>query len=104
MLTCDTRQKHTSILGSKKTVDLYRGLKKHGGKIRLSAHVEEILTENGRASGVRLKGGNVIHASKAVVSNASLHDTLRLLPADHPAAKKLHSQAEVGLFKMACSL
>ena len=34
----------------------------------LKAHVEEVLVEGGRASGVRLKSGKVIRATKAVVS------------------------------------
>ena len=34
----------------------------------LRAHVEEVLVEGGRASGVRLKSGKVIQATKAVVS------------------------------------
>jgi len=36
--------------------------------------------EDGRAAGVRLKRGNVIKARKAVVSNADLHNTFRLVP------------------------
>ncbi|MFW9973052.1 MAG: DNA polymerase II large subunit, partial [Candidatus Odinarchaeota archaeon] len=39
---------------------LVRGLEKFGGKIQLNAHVDEILVENDRAVGVRLKNGNVI--------------------------------------------
>lgn len=46
----------------------------------LNAHVEEIMLEGGRATGVNLRGGSRILASKAVVSNASLWDTQRLLP------------------------
>ncbi|KAK9814184.1 hypothetical protein WJX72_001911 [[Myrmecia] bisecta] len=63
---------------------LVRGVKKHGpdGQILLNAHVEEILVDrNGRARGVRLANGRKILASKAVVSNATLWDTLPLLPA-----------------------
>lgn len=47
----------------------------------LGAHVEEVLLEGGRAAGVRLRGGGTVRAAKAVVSNASLWDTQRLLPA-----------------------
>lgn len=57
--------------------------------------MEEILVEDGRAAGVRLRGGEVLTASKAVVSNASLQDTLRLLPSDSSATKQLEKQAEV---------
>jgi hypothetical protein len=47
-----------------------RGVKKNGGTVYLNAHVDQIIVEGGRARGVRLKGGDVIRASKAVVSNA----------------------------------
>jgi len=60
---------------------LVAGLKKHGGDVRLNAHVEEILIDgNKRACGVRLKGGEEIR-SPLVVSNASVWDTYgKLLP------------------------
>ena len=62
------------------------GIEKHGGRVLLRTHVEEVVVEGGRAAGVRLRsraaGGTapVIRARKAVVSNASVWDTLRLLP------------------------
>lgn len=63
------------------------GIQKHGGRVLLRSHVEEILVEGGRAAGVRLRGNRapggrpeVIRARKAVVSNASVWDTQRLLP------------------------
>mmetsp|Transcript_10336 Transcript_10336/g.21556 ORF Transcript_10336/g.21556 Transcript_10336/m.21556 type:complete len:583 (-) Transcript_10336:1049-2797(-) len=59
---------------------LVRGMEKHGGKLLLRSHVDEILIENGRAAGVRLSDGRVIKARKAVVSNASVWDTQKLLP------------------------
>ena len=58
---------------------MIRGLQKFGGKIQLNAHVDEIIVENGRAVGVRLKNGNVIKANKAVVSNATPFDTVKML-------------------------
>ena len=45
----------------------------------MNAHVEQILTENGRAVGVKLKNGKVIKAKKAVVSNATPFDTVKML-------------------------
>jgi len=60
---------------------LQRGLEKFGGKLQLNAHVDEILIEGGRAVGVRLKNGSVIKARKAVVSNATPFDTVKLMPA-----------------------
>ncbi|KAJ8618665.1 hypothetical protein MRB53_014851 [Persea americana] len=67
--------------GSGAVVDaLVRGLQKHGGRLSLGAHVERIVVENGRAIGVKLRSGQFIRAKKAVVSNASMWDTMNLLP------------------------
>lgn len=69
--------------GSGAVVDaLVRGIKKFGGRISLKSHVEKIVVENGRAVGVKLRSGQFIRARKAVVSNASMWDTLDLLPKD----------------------
>jgi phytoene dehydrogenase-like protein len=59
---------------------LVRGLKRHGGQLRLNAHVDRILVEQERAIGVRLRSGEVIRSRQAVISNASVWDTLKLLP------------------------
>ncbi|CAO2830527.1 unnamed protein product [Amaranthus hypochondriacus] len=61
---------------------LVRGIQKHGGRISLRSHVEKIVVENGRAVGVRLRSGQFIRAKKAVVSNASMWDTMDMLPAE----------------------
>lgn len=62
------------------TADLVRGLRKHGGRLMLNSHVERVLLDGrGRATGVALRGGGTITARKAVVSNASVWDTTRLL-------------------------
>ncbi|MGB3294385.1 MAG: NAD(P)/FAD-dependent oxidoreductase [Phormidesmis sp.] len=60
---------------------LVRGITKHGGQIKTGAHVSQISTQNGRATGVRLRNGDRIEATRAVVSNASIWDTLKLIPA-----------------------
>jgi len=61
---------------------LIRGIEKHGGEVRLGQHVEQIMVENGEATGVRLRGGQTLRASKMVVSNAAIKSTLRLCPPD----------------------
>lgn len=38
---------------------LVRGLQKHGGKLSLKSHVKEIVTEGGRAIGVKLRDNTV---------------------------------------------
>jgi phytoene dehydrogenase-like protein len=59
---------------------LVRGLEKHGGELLLKAPVESIAVSGGRARGVVLGRGGEFTAEKAVVSNASIWDTLRLIP------------------------
>ncbi|KAL0357215.1 UNVERIFIED_CONTAM: Prolycopene isomerase, chloroplastic [Sesamum calycinum] len=67
--------------GSGAVVDaLVRGLEKFNGRLSLRSHVENIVVEDGRAIGVKLRGGQFVRAKKAVVSNASMWDTLNLLP------------------------
>ena len=60
---------------------LTRGITKRGGRVKTGAHVTQINTQDGQATGVRLRGGGLIHASQAVISNASVWDTLKLIPA-----------------------
>jgi phytoene dehydrogenase-like protein len=66
--------------GSGALVDaLVRGLTKYGGQLMLNAHVEQVLVERQRSTGVRLRNGKEIRA-QWVISNASIWDTLKLLP------------------------
>lgn len=65
---------------------LVRGLEKAGGRLQLGAHVQTVLVKNGRAIGVQLQQGEILKARRAVVSNASIWDTLKLLP--HEAVPK----------------
>jgi phytoene desaturase len=54
-----------------------------GGEIFLEAEVQEILVKNGKASGVKMKTGDVLEAD-AVVSNADIAFTyLNLIPAKY---------------------
>ena len=59
-----------------------RALEARGGELSLNTHVEELLYDEAeqRCVGVRLKSGKVIKAKKAVVSNATPFDTVRMLP------------------------
>ena len=67
--------------GSGAIVDaLVRGLTKRGGEIIYNAHVEQVLVEQNRAVGVRLRNGKEIRATQAVVANTSIWDTLPLIP------------------------
>jgi len=59
---------------------LVRGLEKYGGRLRLGTHVDSVIVEDGRARGVKLRRGGEVRARRAVVSNATIWDTLRLVP------------------------
>jgi phytoene dehydrogenase-like protein len=59
---------------------LLRGLEKCGGKLILGAHVDSVLVEDGRAVGIQLRRGGRIRARRGVVSNASVWDTVKLVP------------------------
>jgi carotene isomerase len=59
---------------------LVQSLQRQGGELWLQAHVEEILIEQNRAVGVRLRGGEIVRCRRAVVSGASVWDTVKLLP------------------------
>ncbi|MGK7890331.1 MAG: phytoene desaturase family protein [Leptolyngbyaceae cyanobacterium] len=70
------------IGGSGALVDaLVRGLTQQGGQLLLNAHVEQVTVAGGRATGVRLADGRELRAREAVIANASIWDTLKLLPA-----------------------
>lgn len=62
--------------GAKSIIDaLVRGVEKYGGSVFLNSHVDKILIEDGKATGVQMKkGGKTIRASKAVISNLSVWD------------------------------
>lgn len=60
-----------------------RGVRKHGGEVKLNAHVDQVLMEKGRATGVRLKSGQVIKTRKVRLSLIACHD---LLTPDIPCA------------------
>ena len=69
---------------------LARGVRKHGGKLALRSPVDQIVCDASNAAvGVRLKkGGRVIKARKAVVTNASAWDTVSALLPESVKAKR----------------
>ncbi|NER79065.1 MAG: FAD-dependent oxidoreductase [Leptolyngbya sp. SIO1D8] len=71
---------------------LVRGLKKWGGELRLGTHVEQILVQQGRAVGVKLRRGETLHAP-IVISNATLWDTYAKLLAPEALPTDFRQQA-----------
>ena len=65
---------------------LVKGLEQWGGRVQLNAHVDQVIIEQNRAVGVRLRQGDVLHAP-VVISNATLWDTYNHLlhPSDLPS-------------------
>ena len=60
------------IGGGVRLVDALAGIvTDSGGEVRLEADVENVLVANGRATGVRLRGGEVVGAHRAVVANVT---------------------------------
>jgi len=83
----DLHQKGAALdypIGGSATVanSLVRGVTKYGrGKAVVNAHVESILLEGGRAVGVQLRRGRKkVNAKRAVITNASVWDTIGMLP------------------------
>ena len=54
-----------------------------GGWTRIATDVEQIVIDNGRATGVRLRGGEVIRARRVVSAAGVLSTVKRLLPAEY---------------------
>eukprot|EP00929_Paragymnodinium_shiwhaense_P054638 TRINITY_DN27399_c0_g1_i1.p1 TRINITY_DN27399_c0_g1~~TRINITY_DN27399_c0_g1_i1.p1 ORF type:complete len:659 (+),score=184.16 TRINITY_DN27399_c0_g1_i1:61-1977(+) len=61
---------------------MVRGVEKHEGcKLHLKTHVDELVIEDGKAVGVKLKDGRVVRAREAVVSNCDWKVTKGFVPA-----------------------
>jgi len=57
---------------------LVRGLERHGGAVQFGTTVRRVLVERGRAVGVELDDGTVVHAEQ-VICNANIWDTFEEL-------------------------
>ncbi|WP_141216139.1 MULTISPECIES: phytoene desaturase family protein [Nocardiaceae] len=80
------------------SANLLRVIEQYGGEVVTGAFAEEILVENGKAAGVRLRGGATYRAA-AVISTADIKKTYNnLIPADAMTSK--HSK-RVNDYRMA---
>ncbi|KAL9566984.1 hypothetical protein ACKAV7_008753 [Fusarium commune] len=70
--------------GSAFTAAVLRAIEAHGGEVRLNTEVTKIVTENGRAVGVRTRAGE-IRARQAVVAQIHPHVLERLVDGLDPA-------------------
>ena len=75
---------------------LIRCLEAHGGRVRLSAPVNELTVHAGRVTGVRLESGEEITATKAVVTACGPSIVLnKMLPAGMLPDKLAHAAANI---------
>jgi phytoene dehydrogenase-like protein len=73
---------------------LHKCLTAHGGTVRTSSPVEEILVSGNRATGVRLVGGEVLHARVGVLTTCNPTITLTQLLPEGSLPDKLMRRAE----------
>lgn len=67
-------------------LSLERYIEAHGGTLIRGAHVERILVDDGRATGVQLADGRTLHADRFVASGIDAPQTLQLAgPENFPA-------------------
>lgn len=67
-------------------------LEENGGELRLEAPVSEILVEDGRAVGVRLRDGSTVHARHGVLSNLAPQVTFGPLLAPEHLTRAEHNR------------
>lgn len=77
---------------------LVRQVEQHGGEVRLKQSVEEIVIEDGRAVGVRLKNGDIVRA-RSVVSNLDKHATFAHLLSDQTLPADIQAQLDAVLYR-----
>jgi phytoene dehydrogenase-like protein len=76
---------------------LVRRLESHGGVIRTGAAVERVTVEHGRATGVRLAGGEAIRARRAVLADTGAPALFRDLVGEEHLPERLVD--EIGRFQ-----
>ncbi len=76
-------------------------IEEQGGQIQLESEIDEILIENGKAKGIRLKNGE-IHKADAVVSNADVAFTYKNLI--NPKHRKKYTDRKIERTKYSMSL
>jgi phytoene dehydrogenase-like protein len=75
---------------------LIRCLEAHGGRVRCSAPVEQLIVRGGRVAGVRLEDGEEVRATRAVVTACGPSIVLnRMLPAGLLPEKLQHAAANI---------
>ncbi len=77
------------------TQALRKHIEAHGGDVFTDAGVDEILVEQGRATGIRV--GADVYTARSILSGTHIFETLRrLLPAEHRPESAMHMRAGNG--------
>ena len=93
---------HYAMGGTGALVNAFvRLIEEQGGNIQLNTEVEEILVQNGKATGVRLKNGEKLHAD-VVISNADVAFTYKNLI--NPESRKKYTDRKIERTKYSMSL
>ncbi len=69
-------------------------LEEHRGRVRCDSPVEELIVDGGRVTGVRIKGGEEIHARRGVVTAFSPASTLKYLLPTGVLSEKLQNRVD----------
>jgi phytoene dehydrogenase-like protein len=65
------------------TYSLRKCLEDNGGETRVNSEVDRIIVEDGKASGVKLKDGEIIKAKKAILVNSPPHLIVKMVGKDY---------------------
>jgi phytoene dehydrogenase-like protein len=69
-------------------------LQEHGGRVRTSSPVEQLIVTNGRVTGVRVRGGEEIHARRAVLTAFSPASVLKYLLPKGVLTEKMQNRVD----------
>ncbi len=86
---------HVCLGGSHRLAHvLWRDLVDHGGLLYVQSEAERVITENGRAVGVKLADGREVEAKQLVASSLDVEQTIGRLLADETAADELRNKLD----------
>jgi phytoene dehydrogenase-like protein len=69
-------------------------IEEHGGRVRCDSPVEEMMVSDGRVTGVRIKGGEEIHARRGVITAFSPASTLKYLLPKGVLSEKMQNRVD----------
>lgn len=86
---------HVCLGGSHRLAHvLWRDLVAHGGMVYVQSEADKVITENGRAVGLKLADGREVEAKKLVASSLDVEQTIGRLLAEEPVVKDLRGKLD----------